>query len=61
MSDKSTNYLSELPADIGPFKELLQGYSHIPPEEVESHIYKIVSLSRSILCFHLTEQNEIGF
>lgn len=38
-------YVAELPADIGPFKELLQEYSHIPPEEVEAHIHKIVSES----------------
>ncbi|KAF3761609.1 hypothetical protein M406DRAFT_342375 [Cryphonectria parasitica EP155] len=37
----SSRYRAELPADIGPFKQFLQEYSHIPVEETDSHICKI--------------------
>ena len=44
-------YQEELPPDIGPIRNLLQDYSDINPNQVESHLYKIVrprarSLSR---------------
>lgn len=42
--DERRKWVDELPADIGPFKELLHEYSHIPWEEVDAHIHKIVTL-----------------
>lgn len=35
-------YQEELPPDIGPIRKLLQDYSDINSNEVESHLYKIV-------------------
>lgn len=35
-------YQEELPPDIGPMRELLQDYSDIKPNQIESHLYKIV-------------------
>lgn len=45
MANYNSRYETELPANIGPFKELLEKYSQIPPDEVEAHIHKIVSQS----------------
>lgn len=35
-------YQEELPLDIGPIRKLLQDYSGINRNQVESHLYKIV-------------------
>jgi hypothetical protein len=35
-------YQEELPPDIGPIRKLLQDYSDINLNQVESHLYKIV-------------------
>lgn len=43
MPDNEYRYQAELPAAIGPFKELLEEYSHIPSEEFEAHMHKMVS------------------
>lgn len=43
MEASQSKYEAELPADAGPFKELLVEYSGIPPDEVEAHLHKIVS------------------
>lgn len=45
MASYDFRYEAELPANIGPFKDLLQIYSEIPPDAVEAHIHKIVSQS----------------
>lgn len=36
-------YESKLPENIDAFRELLQDYAKLPPEEVDSHLYQIVS------------------
>lgn len=45
MANYNSSYEAELPANIGPFKEFLEEYSQIPPEEVEAHMHRIVSQS----------------
>lgn len=44
---KARNYREDLPDDIGPFRELLQNYSNIPPEKVNEHLYYIVGIPYS--------------
>lgn len=46
--DDKTRYKAELPANIGPFKQLLEAYSQIPSEAVEARIHKTVSITRWI-------------
>ena len=51
--DQSSKDVRWYHKEIGPqfnplFRELLENYSHIPPEEVESHIHTIVSSTRPI-------------
>ena len=38
-------YQEELPADIGPVRQLLEEYSKIAAADVDSHLYAIVSLA----------------
>lgn len=38
---KASTYLEKLPDDIQPFREVLETYSKIPPEEVDDRLYKI--------------------
>ncbi|KAF9888755.1 hypothetical protein FE257_008330 [Aspergillus nanangensis] len=38
---KAKSYDEELPDNIGPFRELLENYSKIPPEEVDQHLRDI--------------------
>ncbi|KAJ5765047.1 porphobilinogen deaminase protein [Penicillium odoratum] len=38
---KARNYTEDLPDDIGPFRELLENYSNIPPEKVNEHLHSI--------------------
>ncbi|KAK1767601.1 hypothetical protein QBC33DRAFT_569922 [Phialemonium atrogriseum] len=38
---KANTFLEELPDDIRPFRDLLETYSKIPPDEVDNHLYKI--------------------
>ncbi|KAL1844524.1 hypothetical protein VTK73DRAFT_2357 [Phialemonium thermophilum] len=40
---KAQVYREELPEDVQPFRDLLQSYSKIPPEEVDDHLHRIVS------------------
>lgn len=41
---KELMYHPTIKDDYAPFRHLLETYSHIPPDEVEAHIYRIVSL-----------------
>lgn len=41
---KAKNYTEDLPDDIGPFRELLENYSNIPPEKVDEHLHSIVGI-----------------
>lgn len=41
---KARNYTEDLPDDIGPFRELLENYSNIPPEMVNEHLHSIVGI-----------------
>jgi hypothetical protein len=41
---KAKNYTEGLPDDIGPFRELLENYSNIPPEKVDEHLYSIAGI-----------------
>ncbi|KAJ5618751.1 porphobilinogen deaminase protein [Penicillium lagena] len=38
---KAKNYMDDLPNDIGPFRELLENYSNISPENVNEHLHYI--------------------
>jgi hypothetical protein len=44
---KANFYEMDLPADIGPARETLESYSHIPKDEVDDHIRRIVGLLSS--------------
>lgn len=39
---KRFTYVDNLPEDIGPFRKLLEGYSNIPPEEVDGLLLRTV-------------------
>ncbi len=39
---KKFTYQDTLPANYSAFRKLLEEYSHIPSDEVETHLYKIV-------------------
>lgn len=41
-------------------RELLEKYSKIPPDEVESHVYTIVSIMGFPLCLAVSEFHLIG-
>ena len=40
---QQTMYEKKVPENIDAFRELLQDYGKVPPEEVESHLTEIVS------------------
>lgn len=42
--ENSAGFRADIPPEIGPFKQLLQEYSRIPPEKVDSHIHDTVSV-----------------
>jgi hypothetical protein len=46
---KANTYLEKLPDDIQPFREVLETYSKIPPEEVDDRLYKIVRIYPHLL------------
>ncbi|KAI5459043.1 hypothetical protein BGZ63DRAFT_361579 [Mariannaea sp. PMI_226] len=37
----SQTYLQDLPDDIGPFRQLLEGYGNVAPSEVDAHLHSI--------------------
>jgi hypothetical protein len=39
---KAFTYEEKLPDEYGDFRELVETYSSIPPDEVEAHLYAIV-------------------
>jgi hypothetical protein len=39
-------YMAALPADVEPVRALLTGYSGIRPEDVDRHVYQMVSLTQ---------------
>ena len=41
------NYQDTLPENYDDFRKLLENYSNVPPEEVEAHLYRIVSRYQS--------------
>ena len=36
------SYLTDLPPNIDAMRELLEGYSQIPAEEIDRHLHKVV-------------------
>ena len=46
---RKENYEEVIPWEYGQFRELLEKYAKVPPDEVETEIYRIVSQAFSLL------------